>query len=152
MLALVPASYVVLRRREDGVERVLLQLRAGTGFMDGHWAVSAAGHVEPGEDAAAAAVREAAEELGVTLDGGDLEPLCAIHRTAAPHERGDERVDFFFSCRRWTGEPERREPDRAARVRWFALDALPGPVVPHELRVLEGLRAGVLPAILTHGF
>jgi 8-oxo-dGTP diphosphatase len=152
VVEVVPASYVLLRRREDGVERVLLHLRQGTGFMDGHWAVSAAGHVEPGEDAVTAAVREAAEEIGIGIDRADLEPLCAIHRTAPPHEKGDERVDFFFACQRWTGEPSRREPDRAADLRWFDLDSLPAPVVPHERRVLEGLRRGDLPPILTQGF
>jgi 8-oxo-dGTP diphosphatase len=152
MFCVVPASYVLLRRREDGVERVLLQLRQGTGFMDDHWAVSAAGHVEPGEDAAAAAVREAGEELGIGIDAADLVPVCAIHRTAPPHERVDERVDFFFTCSRWTGEPARREQHRAAAVRWFDLAALPEPVVPHERVVLDGLRSGTVPAILTHGF
>jgi 8-oxo-dGTP diphosphatase len=152
MFQVVPASYVVLRRREDGVERVLLQLREGTGFMDGHWAVSAAGHVEPGEDAPAAGVREAAEELGVRLERADLVPLCTIHRTASPHAPVDERVDFFFECRRWTGEPQRREADRAAELRWFDLTVLPHPVVPHERVVLEGLLRGDLPPILTHGF
>jgi 8-oxo-dGTP diphosphatase len=148
----VPVSYVVLRRREDGVERVLLQLRQGTGFMDGHWAVSAAGHVEPREDAVSAAVREAAEELGVVLAPAALVPLCTIHRTAGTHERSDERVDFFFECRRWDGEPERREAHRAAELRWGDLAALPEPVVPHERRVLEGLRTGTLPPILVQGF
>jgi len=149
---LVAASYVVLLRRADGGERVLLQLRQGTGFLDGFWATSAAGHVEPGESAVDAAVREAAEELGVGVDPADLEPLCAVHRTAPPGERGDQRVDFFFACRRWAGSPARREPHRAAEVRWFDLAALPEPVVPHERRVLDGLRAGSLPAVLVHGF
>src|SRR3954465_11331629 len=112
--------------------------------MDRHWAFSAAGHVEPGEDAVSAAVREAAEEIGVVLDRADLVPLCATHppppppaRRGAPppppppHGRGEERVDFFFECRRWTGEPDRREPERAAGLRWFDLAALPEPVVPH---------------------
>jgi 8-oxo-dGTP diphosphatase len=151
VVEVVPASYVLLRRREDGAERVLLQLRQGTGYMDRHWAFSAAGHVEPGEDAVSAAVREAAEEIGVVVDRADLVPLCAVHRTAPPHERGDERVDFFFECRRWTGEPDRREPERAAGLRWFDLAALPEPVVPHERVVLEGLRAGALPAVLVFG-
>jgi 8-oxo-dGTP pyrophosphatase MutT (NUDIX family) len=150
--ALVPASYVLLRRTEGGAEQVLLQLRRGTGYMDEHWAVSAAGHVEAGEDAVAAAVREAGEELGVVLDRADLVPLCAVHRTAGTPEPGDERVDFFFECRRWRGDPRRREVDKAAELRWFDLAALPDPVVPHELRVVEGLRRGDLPPLLTHGF
>ena len=152
MIALVPASYVLLRRTEDGVERALLQLRRGTGYMDGHWAFAAAGHVEAGEDAIAAAVREAAEELGVVLDRADLVPLCAMHRTAGRSEPGDQRVDFFFECRRWAGEPRRQEADKAAELAWFDLAALPEPVVPHELRVLEGLRRGDLPPLLVHGF
>jgi 8-oxo-dGTP diphosphatase len=152
VIALVAASYVLLRRTEDGAERVLLQLRRGTGYLDGHWAVSAAGHVEAGEDAVSAAVREAREELGVVLDRADLVPLCAMHRTAGTTEPGDERVDFFFECRRWAGDPQRREADKAAEVGWFDLAALPEPVVPHELRVLEGLRRGDLPPILVHGF
>jgi len=152
VIALVPASYVLLRRTEDGVERVLLQLRRGTGYMDGHWAVSAAGHVEAGEDAVSAAVREAAEELGVVLDPEDLVPLCAMHRTAGRTEPGDQRVDFFFECRRWAGEPRRQEADKAAELRWFDLAALPEPVVPHELRVLAGVRGGELPPLLVHGF
>ena len=44
------------------------------------------------------------------------------------------------------------EPDKAAELRRCALDALPEPVVPHEQLVLDGLRAGNLPAILTEGF
>jgi 8-oxo-dGTP pyrophosphatase MutT (NUDIX family) len=152
VFALVPASYVLLRRTEDGAERVLLQLRRGTGYMDGYWAVSAAGHVEAREDAVAAAVREADEELGVVLGRDDLVPLCALHRTAGSTEPGDQRVDFFFECRRWAGEPRRREADKAAALRWFDLAALPDPVVPHERRVLEGLRRGDLPPLLVHGF
>ena len=44
----VPAAYVVLQRGPE----VLLQLRQGTGYRDGHWAVAAAGHVVERRDAA----------------------------------------------------------------------------------------------------
>ncbi|MET0189450.1 MAG: NUDIX domain-containing protein, partial [Pseudonocardia sediminis] len=123
-----------------------------TGFRDGHWAAAAAGHVEEGESALAGAVREASEELGVTIAEADLVPLTAIHRTQGNGDAIDERVDFFFTCRRWEGEPRRMEAAKSADVAWFALDALPDPVVPHELAVLEALRAGGPPAITTHGF
>ena len=63
---LVPASYVYLLREGDAGTEVLLQLRQGTPYMDGHWAAAAAGHVERGETAYDAARREALEELGVT--------------------------------------------------------------------------------------
>ncbi|MDT7710363.1 MAG: 8-oxo-dGTP diphosphatase [Pseudonocardiales bacterium] len=142
----VPAAYVLLVR---GAE-VLLQLRQNTGYRDGHWAAAAAGHVEAGESVLAAAVREAEEEIGVVPT--ELVPLTTMHRT---HDNGqpiDERVDFFFTCRTWTGEPRLLETAKAAALRWCPLDALPDPVVPHERFVLDGLHAGDLPAITTFGF
>ncbi len=145
---LVPAAYVVLRR---GTE-VLLQLRAGTGYRDGFWACAAAGHVEAGESVLDAAVREAREEVGVRIDAGDLVPLCVVHRTHGNGRPVDERVDFFFGCDRFDGEPRRLEADKSADLRWFALDALPDPVVPHERAVLDLLGTGAVPPIVTHGF
>lgn len=151
--AVVPAAYVfLLRDTADGPE-VLLQLRSGTGFMDGHWAAAAAGHVEKGETVFEAARREAREELG--LSAVDLTPLCAVQRTQGPVGTAravDERVDYFFTARSWTGEPRVVEPDKSADLRWFPLDALPDPVVPHELQVLDALRSGAVPSILVYGF
>ncbi|SHM88429.1 ADP-ribose pyrophosphatase YjhB, NUDIX family [Cryptosporangium aurantiacum] len=147
---MVPAAYVLLRRGDD--DRVLMQLRQNTGFLDGHWAIGAAGHVEAGESVLDAACREAAEELGVQVRPDDLVPLCVMHRTRNTRAAVDERVDFFFECRRWDGEPDRREPDRAAELRWVALDALPDPVVPHERHVLERWRDGTLTPVVPYGF
>lgn len=148
----VPAAYVVLRRVQDGTEQVLLQLRQGTGFMDGHWACGAAGHVESGESVLEAAAREACEELGIGIAAEDLVPLTAMHRTGGTGEWIDERVDFFLECRSWSGDPRLQEADRAADLRWFALDALPDPVVPHEYAVLASLLSGGPTPIVTHGF
>lgn len=144
----VPASYVFLRRDDD----VLLQLRHGTGFMDDHWAAAAAGHIEEGESALEAASREAREELGIAIKTGDLRPLAAMHRTRGNYDAVDERVDFFFECFAWSGEPRLLEREKAADLGWFSLNALPHPVVPHELFVLEGMLAKDLPPVVTFGF
>lgn len=146
----VPAAYVFLLRAGPGVDEVLLQLRQNTGYRDGHWAAAAAGHVEAGESAGAAAAREAVEEIGVTVTA--IVPLTAMHRTHSNGRPVDERVDFFFTCRQWTGEPRIAEAAKAADLGWFPLDALPDPVVPHERFVLDGLRTGDLPPIVTFGF
>ncbi|ALE74402.1 MULTISPECIES: NUDIX domain-containing protein [unclassified Pseudonocardia] len=148
----VPASYVLLLRGDGERTEVLLQLRANTGFMDGHWAAAAAGHVEEGEDAPAAAVREAREELGVTIDPADLLPLTAVHRTQRNGDPVDERVDFFFTARRWTGEPHAAETGKTAGLDWFPLAALPVDTVPHERAVLDAVRRGGPAAITSHGF
>lgn len=146
----VPAAYVLFLRPVDGEDQILLQLRQGTGFMDGYWATAAAGHIEQGESVFEAGAREAAEELGVS----DLEvtPLCAMQRTGATGDPVDERVDYFLLATTWSGEPKIQEADKCADLRWFGLRALPSPVVPHELQVIEALRDGTLVPILTHGF
>jgi 8-oxo-dGTP diphosphatase len=145
----VPAAYIYFLRTTGSGREVLLQLRQGTGYRDGHWAAACAGHVERGESVYQAAAREAVEELG--LRDIELLPLCAMQRTGNGLPV-DERVDYFFTATDWLGEPRILEPDKCADVGWFGLDALPHPVVPHELQVLDALRAGAVPPILTHGF
>ncbi len=148
----VPASYVFLLRGPDPAgpaTEVLLQLRRNTGYLDGHWAAAAAGHVERGETAYAAARREAAEEIDV--HDLDLTFVTAMQRTGRA-DPVDERIDFFFTARSWSGEPRIVEPDKCAELRWCRLDALPEPVVPHELTVLGVLRSGLPSAYTSHGF
>ena len=140
---LVAAAYVVLRRDRE----VLLQLRAGTGYRDGHWALLA-GHVDPGESVVEAAVREAREEGGVEIDPADLVPVTSMHRFEPGGPAIEQRLDVFFETTSWSGEPTLHEPHRTASMGWFDLDALPDPVVPHERAVLEALRDGRPPAVL----
>lgn len=150
--AVVPATYVFLLRPAPmpGGREVLLQLRRGTGYMDEHWAAAVAGHIERGESVFDAAQREAAEEVGISAVG--LQPWCAMQRTGTSGDPVDERVDYFLTATTWQGTPRILEPSKCADLRWFNLDTLPTPVVPHELRVLSSIRAGSTPAIVVHGF
>ena len=166
---LVPAAYVYLLRpdpsaadRDAGAAssetQVLLQLRRGTGYMDGHWACGASGHVEAAESVVETALRETCEELGVRATAEDLIPLTAMHRT---NDLGgaalEQRVDLFFTLRAWEGTPAVREPSKNAGLRWFSLAGLPEAVPPHERHVLELLAASLdggrpVPPITTFGF
>jgi 8-oxo-dGTP pyrophosphatase MutT (NUDIX family) len=149
---LVPAAYVVFLREGPNGAEVLLHLRQGTGYMDGHWA-TIAGHVEAGESVLAAAVREASEEVGVEIAEADLVPLTVLQRTQNNDDPIEERVDFIFTCRLWIGEPRRAELDKSAALGWFPLSDLPSPVVPHELLVLERLASGrPVPLVIPYGF
>ncbi len=143
----VPASYVYLLREGETGPEVLLQLRGDVPYMAGHWAAAAAGHVEKGETAYVAARREALEELGLADVALHFE--FAMQRTASG-EAIDERIDFFFSARGWEGEPAIIEAQKCAEIGWFALDALPSPMVPHEAHALAHL--GTSEKYLTFGF
>lgn len=145
--ALVPASYVYLLREGGTGTEVLLQRRGPVPYMPGHWAAAAAGHVEPGETAYDAARREAVEELGIT--DLDLEFVLTMQRSQFG-PAVEERVDWFFTARSWAGEPRIVEPEKAAEIAWFTLDALPEPMVPHEAHALAHLTSGV--GYLTFGW
>ncbi|WP_395659476.1 NUDIX domain-containing protein [Nocardioides sp.] len=145
----VPAAYVFLLRGAEAHTEVLLQYRQNTGYMDDHWAAAAAGHVERGETAYDAARREALEEIGVTDIA--LEFVTSMQRTRGG-EPIDERIDFFFTARAWSGEPRILEETKAAELRWCRLDDLPDPVVPHERAVLDAVRTGTTTAYSTFGF
>jgi len=80
-----------------------------------------------------------------------LEFVTSMHRTRHA-DPIDERIDFFFTARTWTGEPTIAEPDKCAALKWVRLDELPEPVVPHERQVLEGLATGGVAPYTTHGF
>ncbi|MFT3886981.1 MAG: NUDIX domain-containing protein [Arachnia sp.] len=145
---LIPASYVYLLR--DG--SVLLQRRANTGYMDGYWAAGAAGHIEQRETAVAAAVREVREELGVAISAKDLVPSSVMQRTDGSDSPLEQRVDWFFSCSIWRGEPTIVEPQKCAELRWFPLDGLPTQVPDYERVALDWLRDGDGVALLDVGF
>lgn len=143
--ALIPAAHIFLT---DG-DQVLLQRRSGTDYYDGWWAASAAGHVEPGESASAAAARETAEELGVTV--GRLRPLTTVHRRGTSDRPAEQRVDFYFQAVEWDGDPHPAD-GTAEALAWFPLTALPERLVHHERHVLELFEAGSLPIITDFGF
>ena len=151
---MIPAAYLLLLRGGGDKTEVLLQLRGPeTSYMSGHWASGAAGHVEYGESVAAAAAREAEEELGIDVEPADVEPLCALQRTLpGVPDPVEQRVDFFVTTRRWVGEPAIREPGKCLELRWCRVGALPQPVVPHERHVLTRLAAGQVPPVMSFGF
>ncbi|WP_462417985.1 dihydrofolate reductase [Kytococcus sp. Marseille-QA3725] len=164
----VPSSYVVMLRDGASGPEVLLQLRRGTGYMDGWWACGAAGHVEAGESMLQTAAREAREELGIEIAEEELQPLTSLHRHIAISSPLEERLDFFVLARDWSGEPRLMEADKAVDLRWWPLADLPERTVPHEaqaLGLLDGsgeaahsptstasLDLSAVPAMTTRGF
>lgn len=117
-------------------DSVLLLRRANTGYEDGNYSVPA-GHVEVAETVARAAIREAAEEVGMTLQPSDLAFALFMHRQAE-----QPRIDFFFAVSRWVGEPQNLEREKCDQLRWAPLDDLPRNVIPYVRLGIERFRAG----------
>lgn len=100
--------------------KVLLAKRANTGYEDGMWGVPA-GHLDGGETVREACVREAAEEVGITLAVADIGVDHVMHR----RKPDEERVDFFVTCTRWTGDVHNAEPGKCSELLWADPAKLP---------------------------
>jgi 8-oxo-dGTP diphosphatase len=120
------AAHLFLVRGDE----VLLLRRANTGYEDGKYSVIA-GHLDGDEEVVTAIIREAREEVGVTLAPEDTRVVGVMHRKS-----NDERVDFFLIASQWQGAIVNAEPHKCAELVWRSLDALPENVIPYVRRAL----------------
>ena len=111
--------------------------RYRTGYEDGNYSVPA-GHLDGGEEYRAAMLREAREELGISIALSDLIPVGVMHRRST-----EERIDFFFCAKHWTAEIVNREPHKCDELRWCRPDDLPPNTVPYIRRALANYQAGI---------
>lgn len=88
------------------------------------------GHVEIGEQLAAAAARELQEETGLIVDS--LEFIGVANYPDQDHHW----VHINFLVTQWHGELENREPEVCGEWKWFSLDALPENITPFHAYVL----------------
>ena len=128
----------LLRPAPDGTDQELLMIRRfNTGFADGLYSVPA-GHMDGGEEVRDAAIREAREEVGVTIEHEALRPVGVMHRNS-----NNERVSFFFAAERWRGEARNCEPHKCDEIGWWRLDALPADTIPYVRSAIENYQRGI---------
>lgn len=126
------ATAVVRRAGADG-EEILLVKRSD----DGAWS-SVCGIVDPGEEPGDAAVREASEEAGVTVEVERLVWMSVTDLKTYPNGDQTQYIDHTFRCRWVSGEPYPADGE-ASEARWFAVDALPEMPTEHAERVRVAL-------------
>jgi 8-oxo-dGTP diphosphatase len=118
-------------------KQILLLRRFNTSYEDGSYSV-VAGHVEAGETATQAAMREAKEEVGVMLEPTDIQVVHVMHRKSE-----DERIDFFMAVRHWVGNVTNNEPQKCDDLCWMEIDSLPHNTIPYVMRAIENFQASV---------
>lgn len=116
---------------------VLLLRRFNTGYEDGRFSVPA-GHLDGGETVVAAGIREAREEIGVSIDPADVRIVQVMHRFAE-----EERIDYVVAANRWSGEIRNREPEKCDLLAWHPIDALPVNTIPYVAHAIRCWREGV---------
>ncbi len=120
----------------DADNQVLFGRRQNTGFEDGAYHLPA-GHLEAGESVVQALIREAKEEVGVTIAPEHIEFMHVMHNSS-----NGGRVAFFFAVRQWDGPPYNREPEKCSELRWFPLGALPNHLIAYCRVALRHIAAG----------
>jgi 8-oxo-dGTP diphosphatase len=128
------ASYVILR---DG-NKVALLLRENTSWMAGYYGLPA-GKVEHNESFIAGAIREAQEEVGVTVGENNLRHVLTMHRKS---DADMTWVDVFFVAENWEGKPYNAEPEIHGSLDWIDQDNLPENIIPNVKFALEEIQKG----------
>ena len=103
-------------KKED---KFLLFYRTDGYFKDGWW-VLPAGHIETGETATHAVVRELKEELGIDVDPKDVKFVHCIHNLASL----TNGFDFFFEINEYKGEIQNCEQEKCAEMKYLSLSEL----------------------------
>lgn len=133
------AVMLLLTRKKDEHEEILFQKRQNTGYCDSFYDLSASGHVDANESMKHAMCREAKEELGIDINGEDLEFICMIHKNS----NGCVYYNGYFKANKWIGEPIVNEPTKNEELKWFDINNLPSNIVDDRVIAIENYKNNI---------
>lgn len=126
----LPGVTAVIRRGDE----ILLTHRAD----DGEWA-PVTGIVDPAEEPAVAAAREAMEEAGVEVTVDRLAAVSVVPDVVYDNGDRSSYLDLTFACT-WVAGEARVNDDENLDVRWWPVEDLP-PMTPSTLARIEAALA-----------
>lgn len=129
----IPVGIFIMLRRND---EVLLQLRKNCSFAGNYGFVG--GHLDGNEKIIDAAIREAKEEVGVDISQENL-----VLKTVCHSNKGEEYLQFYFECNRWSGDIKNKEPNKCERIEWVKWNNTPSNTCPYLKQAIEMINKGV---------
>ncbi|OYQ66667.1 NUDIX domain-containing protein [Aerococcus sp. 1KP-2016] len=136
------AGILILTRMSDKGKQILLQHRGDTKMLPNVWDCIS-GHVERGESVRQTIVREAMEEIDISISEDDLTFVGITHL------RLDEEIsyyNFFFTSDTYQGTPKILEPSKHDDLAWFDLTDLPqmaDQIAENRLEAIMQLESGI---------
>lgn len=88
-----------------------------------------------------ALIREVSEELGINIEGKNIDLAHVMYRTKSD-ETGD-RMDLFFVLDKWSGDFKNVEPHKCDDIQWFSTAELPENMIHHFRLAIKHIEDGV---------
>ena len=108
---------LLLERRNSttGKTEILMMLAE---YLDNQYDLPG-GHLEPGEDLYDAMIREAKEEIGITIKRENMQIVHIYHHFSK------DVLKFVFKVANYSGEIKNLEPEKCKEIRWIDINNLP---------------------------
>ena len=131
------SSIYLIIKNENG--EVLLQRRQGTKLWPGYLALPA-GHIDEGENAYEAAIREAREELAIEIRVEDIIDTFVVNRK---NKSLPPYFDVYFEISKYLGEIIIAEPEKCSELVWASPNSLPEDMIDFEKEAMENNANGI---------
>lgn len=131
------AIYLIIKN-DDG--KILLQRRQGTKLWPGFLALPA-GHVDEGENVYDAAIREAKEELSITITKQDIIDSFVVNRR---NKSLPPYFDVYFEISSYQGEIKINEPEKCSELKWCDINDLPEDMIDFEIDAIRNRQNNIL--------
>lgn len=131
------AIYLIIKNSEG---KMLLQRRQGTKLWPGFLALPA-GHVDEGENVYDAAIREAREELSITITKQDIIDSFVVNRrnkSLSPY------FDVYFEISSYKGQIKINEPEKCSELKWVDINNLPNDMIDFEIDAIRNRQRNIM--------
>lgn len=128
--------YLIIKNEKN---EVLLQRRQGTKLWPGFLALPA-GHIDEGENAYDAIIRESKEELGIKIGLNNIVDVFVVNRrnkSISPY------YDVYFEINGYEGNIKINEPQKCSELVWCDINNLPNDMIDFEIEAIHNNQLGI---------
>lgn len=128
--------YLIIKNSKG---EILLQRRQGTKLWPGFLALPA-GHIDEGENAYEAAIREAQEELNISISIDNIVDTFVVNRK---NKSLPSYYDVYFELNGYVGDIKINEVEKCSELVWADINNLPDDMIDFEIEAINNNLKGI---------